>query len=104
MAYEKLLEQLLEECQRKLPVTDFVVVQSERQVLLEKRIVTPTMVAALTLEQLCAFTLSPGAATALKVAFPSAGGVKVNPLAQSDELTVLWARMPSSHALFTLSC
>jgi hypothetical protein len=68
------LDKLLEECQRKLPVADFAVLQHNRQKLLDNQLVTPSIVRALSYEQLCATSLSPGAAAALKAAFPSAGG------------------------------
>jgi hypothetical protein len=54
-------------------VTDFAVLQEDRQKLLDSRLVTPSIIRAATYEQLCAATISPGAALALKAAFPSAG-------------------------------
>jgi hypothetical protein len=71
--FEVDLDNLLEECQRKLPAAEFAVLQQNRQKLLHNQLVTPNIIRAATYEQLCAATLSPGAALALKAVFPSAG-------------------------------
>lgn len=64
---------LLQACQDALTADELEVVQSQRDLLVERQLVSPDIIRQLSFEQLVGVSgLSPGAAAALKKAFPSA--------------------------------
>jgi hypothetical protein len=68
------VDDLLEECRKKLRAKDVAMLQRERGLLVEHNIMSPEIVSQMTYSDLHALKLSAGAAAALKAAFPSAGG------------------------------
>jgi hypothetical protein len=71
---EASLNALMAECQQKLRPVEFLLVQGQRQVLLDGDIVTPDEVKQRSYEQLERAGVTPGAAILLKSVFPSPGG------------------------------
>ena len=67
------VDSLLDECQKQLPPTEYGLVKESRPVLVAKGLVTPTIIAFHTYDQLLAAGLLPGAAAGLKMVYPSAG-------------------------------
>lgn len=76
-AAETAVENLLSMCQDKLDGQELAIVKEERAVLVAKKLVSPDIIALLTVEQLEGAGMSLGAAAALKKAFPSAGSFRL---------------------------
>lgn len=65
-------------CHSRLSPLQFQLVQQQRDVLLQKGLVDPDVIRSFSLEQLVAIGLSPGAAAALKMVYPSPAGANVD--------------------------
>ena len=76
------VDRLLASCKKKLGGDDyaFAAVTRAKEVLVAKELVSPDIIASLTVEQLTGAGMSLGAAAALKKAFPSAGALQANGL------------------------
>jgi hypothetical protein len=69
------VDKLLATCQAKLLPGEYAVVARAKHVLVDKELVSPDIVGVMTYEQLVGISLTPGAAAALKKAFPSTGAL-----------------------------
>ena len=65
------VDRLLQSCKDKLPAEEFELVQLHRDILVEKHLITADLISMFSLEKLEGYGFSPGAAAALKKAFPS---------------------------------
>jgi hypothetical protein len=65
------VKNLLAACQEKLSPGDYAVVEEEQAVLVAKKLVSPAIVASKTCTELEGYGISPGAAAALKIVFPT---------------------------------
>jgi hypothetical protein len=76
------VDRLLASCKEKLGGDEdaFAAVARAKEVLVAKELVSPDIIASLTLEQLTGAGMRLGAAAALKKAFPSAGALRSNGL------------------------